>query len=118
METYCKVYAIRVGDFIELRASTFTPKAKVSKLTRTKMVADRRMYWDEISQSYKFKTEPSQVKTVFQQIHYIGGRVLGYTSPSKCRTLFGKYPSKDKMQELTKAHTLLALNAKWRAKHL
>lgn len=83
MRTSSKVYAIRLGDFVEFRSAVCPPKARVSKLTRTVMVAKAHVEEDEkLSKKVGFpyyKTVWVRVPTkkVMKQTFYIGGRVLG-----------------------------------------
>lgn len=64
MVTKFKLYAIRMGDHIELRKASSPPVAKISKLTKTYVginVIDKQV----------------PTKTVLKQVFYIGGKVLG-----------------------------------------
>lgn len=111
-----RVYAIRVGDFIELRASLETPRAKTSKLTKTILL---KAGHDDPLNPWLFIEKDRKRKFVLKQTFYVGGTVLGYVKLTTFSRLFDKIvPKKDELIELSTTHALNVLSPRWRRKNL
>lgn len=80
-----RYWAIRMGDYVELRVSAARPLAIHSKRTRILLVPRCYAKYNPkdgvviVNDSYK-------VKRVLRQTYYVGGRILGVVGLSRFRT--------------------------------
>lgn len=100
-----KVYAIRVGEFVELRSAKNGITIKTSKLTRKA---------NETDYDYGYQGK----KVVLKQVFFVGGVVLGYTRLTNFARRFNKAVPKDKLVELSPIQAASVLDPAWRKKNL
>ena len=113
------VFAIRVGDFVELRAGFVPPVAKISKLTKT--ITEKRggfIYDDQDSWVGRYVEKDVKRKIVLKQVFFVGGTVLCYTKHSTFVRLFKKTIPKDKLIQLKPEWAMNVLKSSWRRKNL
>lgn len=72
-----RFFAIRIGDFVEIRSSTSPPKGVLSKLTRKFERIESHWAWnpDQINATRVTTSHP--VTVILQSVVYTGGRVVG-----------------------------------------
>lgn len=99
-----RIFAIRMGDFVEFRSAKRPPRAKVSKLTRQGILYDE--VYRYATNSYDYESFPTT--TVLRTVFYLGGRVLGVMKYRKYTQLHGDKFGKRRMIELRPSrYTLL-----------
>ncbi len=114
-----KVYAIRMGDYAELRWSRTPIKAKVSKLAHTIMIkkGDVLNPGDD-SWYHEYAEKDTTRKVTMKQTFFIGGTVLGYLSITRLMRLFKVGAPKDSLVQLNEKATKDILDPKWRKANL
>lgn len=74
-----KIYAVRMGDYVEFRAAARPPRAKVSKLTKVTKVMQQTLVTLPTYPYAKYVDKPVKTTLVLKTVFYVGGRVLGVT---------------------------------------
>jgi hypothetical protein len=104
------VWAVRIGEFVELRQGTELIK-KTSKLKR-KMKREQTLYGMPY---YPPRYENAEV--VLTQIAYLGGEVLGYIKLRSFQRIFRFTPAKNDAVKLDKHQRSIVLRADWRRRN-
>lgn len=108
------VFAIKVGDHVELRTAREPLKARVSKWHKQRKY--KRGVFDDLG---RYRYEDSVRTVVLKQVFFIGGKVVGYVPLKTFELMFGpiKVP-KDKAVQLEGMNAENVLNPAWRRRHL
>ena len=106
------IWAIRLGEFVELRQANQLVK-KVSKLT-VKTKVEKRSAWGYAFYPTEYVTEPVTLK----QVTFTGGEVLGYMKVASFRRVFHFTPMKDDAEKLDKHMRAIVQKAEWRRRNL
>ena len=69
-----KFYAVRMGDFVEIRSASRCPKGLVSVLTKTVVRYHRRINYPPYELPLK---RPTKSKITLKTVFYPGGKVIG-----------------------------------------
>lgn len=114
------IYAIRVSDHVELRATREGLRAIVSKLTTFKRV--KKNEWvddpDDTWDGGYYAKKDSKIPFVLKQTFFVGGSVVGYLTIYKFTRLFKRTVPRDKPVKMTPLESTAILSAVWRKKHL
>lgn len=108
------VWAVKLNStIVELRATSSPVKIIRSSIKKVVKV-DR---WDY--RHYPPKKTPVDKVTVYKQTYFMGGRLLGKTSPEKLRQRIGELSFiKDDVVKLTTTQAATVLSLKWRKENL
>lgn len=99
------VWAIRVGNFVELRSGKALTK-HVGKLSKEAVVSD--YFW----------ARPERKKVEVRIVGFTGGVLLGYIKLSKFVRRFKFTPPKGDALKLSRAHAKIVNNAAWQRRNL
>ena len=117
-----RVFAVRLGDTVELRVASKKPAALCSMLTKTytRKIPHYDYYLGK-NGHYKSKVTytPVTQTRVLKQIFYVGGVVLGICKASQFKWLFGMaVAAGDTCKELPLRQANLVQDPVWRKAHL
>lgn len=91
-----RVFAVKLGEFVEFRAARFPPRARTSKLTVPVEHSDIEFYFDPNTGRYRHRNVKRVEKKTLKQTFYVGGTVVGtvkahrYTSRVPKEFQFGR----------------------------
>lgn len=94
-------YAIKIGDYVEVRSAAEPPRKLVSKLKKkiekTRWLYDHDdRYGDPVYRNEKYKTS-----VTFAQVFYVGGKVRGVSKYSSFMKITSLTVPKDGMIEIS-----------------
>lgn len=78
-----RVFAIRIGKYVEFRMANRSPRVKVSQLTRVVDTIRERLVITDDYPYYGYMKEPVKQKQVLKTVCPVGGRVLGVVTYAK-----------------------------------
>lgn len=84
-----RVFAVRIGDYVEFRTANRPPRAKVSRLTRVFQKLTKVATPTPESPYYDYVDKLVETQVVLKTTFYIGGRVLGVTKLARYRAVSG-----------------------------
>lgn len=76
MRAGLRMFAVRMGDYVEIRVGAEAPKAKISKFTKTVKVKKTDYVWSAAAPNYVYKTRTVPETLTLKQTFYIGGKVV------------------------------------------
>ena len=105
------IWAIRIGEFVELRKGNQLTK-KISKLT-IKTKVEKKM------SGYGFYPPKYETKPItFKQISFTDGEVIGYVRAQSFRRMFGFIPAKNDAEKLDKRMRSIIQQSDWKRRNL
>lgn len=110
-----RVFAISMGEFVELRTGSYPPKAKISKLT-IPVTVDHVPVYDDWGLFIKYSK--TKKRTTLEQTFYLGGRVVGITNYRKYSDLAKLFKFKKLKKNGIVELPSFAMDPKWRRENL
>ena len=102
--TNVRYFAVRLGDYVEVRSSCHLPTPRVSKLVRTVRSTTKTYKYFPDPPFIKLVNEPIESQVTLKQTTYVGGRVLGVCKYSRFSGVGKRFGAgalaKDKLVEI------------------